>query len=871
MTKPSRFGGYLPNSHLGAMIVERVTAGLNLQSGDRFLVLYGTNTSDTFCTPNLLLQDIEQVLHLYLKSQGYHRILFYSGVKKLYFLDEESRDHCRLQPQSAATSQPSQEMRVTPGPLGHKRGLLGRKSTNTANQTLTPADTSTPNRRLQDVQILPIFETAIQDKTQQSAIIFSNAEDLGQFDNRRELFGRMVEWSRLPPSNRNLCVLIFHHENRTTLQDFCQSIGLTLLANYALSRDRTGSQRVFNFVRLEAPAAGEIRALRDYFRIKHSKPVNWSNAQQLSVWIAAENQPLNYWYDRFQQAHEISLAEARRQRWFSGDVSEQPALERLEQMIGLRSVKDAIQRRMRSLEVQIERSRYGQTTEPFRLHMVFKGNPGTGKTTVARLIGEIYRDLGLLRRGHVEEVGGRDLVAGYVGQTAILTNERIDRALDGVLFIDEAYILTQGGENDFGQEAINTLLKRMEDERHRLAVIVAGYPALMDTFINSNPGLQRRFPTEIVFEDYTSEELLAILRQRVERVQCAIAPDLEDALKNLFIQLYENRDQNFGNAGLVENLFNQIDELRSSRVIEQGLDRLCEPFNLVDLPPQYQHTTEGKKDQDTLDQLLQELDSLTGLHCVKIAIREVVDTQLANKLLREAGLLDTDDTETRHMLFTGNSGTGKTTVARLLGRIFKALRLLQTGQFVEVDRSQLVAGYVGQTALKTREAIASAMDGVLFIDEAYALSRNESGNDFGREAIDTLVPMMENQRDRLVVILAGYSHEMAQFIEANSGIASRIAYRIEFPDYTAEELHSIFLSMCQKVNRICPDYVQERLQEILIAAYENRGRNFGNARDVRNFYEKMVKRQKSRMLRDNLAVEAMMTFALEDIPLWGGN
>lgn len=224
----------------------------------------------------------------------------------------------------------------------------------------------------------------------------------------------------------------------------------------------------------------------------------------------------------------------------------------------------------------------------------------------------------------------------------------------------------------------------------------------------------------------------------MEKVQCAIAPNLEDSLTNLFTHLYENRDQNFGNAG----------------------------------------------------------------------------------------------------------------------------------QFVEVDRSQLVAGYVGQTALKTREAIESALDGVLFIDEAYALSRSESGNDFGREAIDTLVPMMENQRDRLVAILAGYSREMAQFMEANSGIASRIAYKIEFPDYSGKELHFIFLSMCQKANRICPVDVSERLREIFIAVYENRGRNFGNGRDVRNFYEKMVKRQKTRMLRDKLAGEAMMTFALEDIPAW---
>ncbi len=835
------------------MTVERVKAGLNLQSGNRFLVLYGANTSDTFCTADLLLQNIEQVLHTYLRCQGYQRILYYSGVQKLYFLDERSRNGCRLQPHSP--NSPPSTMRVTPGPLGHKRGLLGKKS----------SQPNTPTQRLQDIQILPILETVMQDTTQ-NAIIFSNAEDLGNFDNRRELFGRIVDWSRLPPSNRNLCILISHHENRSQLQDFCERIGFTFLANLARNREQSG-HRSFNFYRLTSPDTVEITGLRDYFRLEHRKGVDWTYGEQLSVWIAAENRPLNYWYDCFQAARQISLAEARRLGWLSGDVSTQPALERLEAMIGLASVKDAVRRRMRSLAVEEERASQGLTTQPPRLHMVFKGNPGTGKTTVARLIGEIYRDLGLLRRGHVREVGGRDLVAGYVGQTATRTNEIIDEALDGVLFIDEAYTLSQGGENDFGQEAISTLLKRMEDERDRLAVIVAGYPVQMEEFINSNPGLQRRFATEIVFEDYTPAELLAIFQQRVSQVQCSIIPELSAALTHLFTQMYEQRDQNFGNAGLVENLFNQMDELRSQRVIEQNLDPVREPFQVADLPPQYQQ--QGRKDEDNLQQLLQELDTTIGLHTVKQAIGEIVDNQLANQRLKVAGMPSADETQTRHMLFTGNPGTGKTTVARLVGRIFKALGLLRKGQFVEVDRRNLVAGYVGQTAEKTAKAIESALDGVLFIDEAYALSRSESGNDFGREAIDTLVPMMENYRDRLVVILAGYSHEMAQFIDANSGIASRVAYKIEFPDYNCEELYLIFVSMCQGDGRNFPLEVSASLRKVFIAMYQNRGYNFGNGREVRNLYEQMVKRLKSRILRNNLSGEAMRTFALEDIPTRG--
>ena len=190
---------------------------------------------------------------------------------------------------------------------------------------------------------------------------------------------------------------------------------------------------------------------------------------------------------------------------------------------------------MQGLEVERARQQQGIVREPPRLHLVFKGNPGTGKTTVARLIGEIYRDLGLLRRGHIVEVSRQDLVAGYVGQTALKTNSIIDRALDGVLFIDEAYTLSKGSENDFGEEAIDTLLKRMEDERHRLAVIVAGYPNEMDEFLNSNPGLQRRFATQVVFEDYAPDELMAIFRGRCESVNGELAADLSPALMNLFI------------------------------------------------------------------------------------------------------------------------------------------------------------------------------------------------------------------------------------------------------------------------------------------------------------------------------------------------
>lgn len=629
------------------MGVERVTGGLNLQRGDRFFILYGANTSDSFCTPDLCFMDIEQVLHSYLQSQGVKRILFYSGVKKLYFLDQKSCD--RTRPNQSQTTQDDNKELFKGGPLGKKKGLL-RKKTNPQPTNSPASNSSSP--RLQDVSILPIWETVMQDSTTKTALIFSNAEDLAHFENRRELFGRMVNWSRLPPSNRNICILIFHHERLNELQQFCSQIGFTFLANLVTNREQCQQQGV-NFVPLTSPDTSEIKSLQNYFRLVHQKKVDWSVLEKLCLWISSENQTLNHWYDRFSETAEISLESAKQQHWLSGDVNEKSALTRLQEMIGLHGVKNTIQTRIGTLEVEKARQKQGISNQPPRLHLVFKGNPGTGKTTVARLIGEIYRDLGLLKRGHIVETQRGDLVAGYVGQTAIKTNEAID-----------------------------TILKRMEDEKERLAVIVAGYPHNMDQFINSNPGLSRRFATEIIFEDYQPEELLTILKQRVSKINCTLTRDVESRLLQVFTGLYDNRDENFGNAGLVENLFNQMDGLRSGRVFKDNLDAIHEPFQIADIPSDYQH--QSSPQDSSLESLLQELDAMIGLNSVKEAIREIVNSQLANERLRAAGI-PVEETETRHMLFTGNPGTGKTTISRLVGKIFTALGLLRKGHFVECD------------------------------------------------------------------------------------------------------------------------------------------------------------------------------------------
>ncbi len=244
-----------------------------------------------------------------------------------------------------------------------------------------------------------------------------------------------------------------------------------------------------------------------------------------------------------------------------------------------------------------------------------------------------------------------------------------------------------------------------------------------------------------------------------------------------------------------------------------------------------------------LEELLAELDALVGLAPVKAEVKLLTNLLQVQRLRKERGMpvIDTSN----HLVFTGNPGTGKTTVARLLSQIYRTLGVVTKGQLVETDRSRLVAGFVGQTAIKTREAIEQAIGGVLLVDEAYALERGVE-NDFAREAIDTLVKFMEDNRDDLAVIAAGYTEEMTTFIDANPGLRSRFTRTITFPDYNDDELVSIFVGLGAK-NRYQPDEsAKVAVREILSKQIRDKG--FGNARFVRNLFERAVSNQAGRMV-----------------------
>lgn len=564
------------------------------------------------------------------------------------------------------------------------------------------------------------------------------------------------------------------------------------------------------------------------------------------------------------------------------EVPEQPEetiaeqLAKIDELIGMEHVKKNIRDHINYINFTKLRKEKGiDDSGKVSLHSVFTGNPGTGKTTIVNMLGKLYKSMGLLSKGHVKEVDRSDLVAQYIGQTAPKVKKEIEEARGGILFIDEAYALTHSKEdsNDFGHEVIEILIREMSDGPGDIAIMCAGYPKEMKNFIESNPGLRSRFNHYFDFDDYMPEEMAAIAQLALVKKGMTIKPDAQDFMNEMLVEVYRSRNTSFGNARYVYSLVDEAKmnlglRLMNHPDINSLSNEELSTIELDDIKKVFAAQGHKKLSLEVNEKLLKEgmneLNALTGLNGLKQEINELVKLV---RFYKETGR-DVLNKFSLHSIFTGNPGTGKTTVARIVAKIYKGLGLLERGHLIEVDRESLVAGYSGQTAIKTGAKIDEAQGGILFIDEAYALAGKGGQDDFGQEAIQVLLKRMEDLRGQFGVIVAGYTGNMNDFIESNPGLRSRFDRTFSFSDYSPEDLYAIALSMLA-AEKITPDAEAEaHLKSYFTQLYTLRDKHFGNARTVRQVMAEAIRNQNLRLAEMPAAErtqEHLQTLLLDDV------
>ena len=829
-------------------------------------LLFGL-TDDQFCLPDTRLVDLPTYLDIHLRSIGFKQLAFHRPLNGVRITGAPPK------PQSPP-SQPA--IRASAGKL--VGGPLGQIKVLSPQAPPAPPRTVQSEPKTYDKMTdgeLPSFIQAFFKGDERQAFIFQDFEYLMDFNPQAmAVFWALLRQIQRQNTGRKKIIFLSNSRSTEALKDFQDNRHFLYSFRDHFFDDENAVRP--NVIHIGHPGADEILNFQRRIRLRNHVRTNFSSLVQNCETNATE---LRQKADPEKFSMKNNLELLGRYDW-TKDENTESALNRLEALPGRRAVAERIRGDVDYAQYQQENGQaedgeerdqrpaverlldHSDEKPPAQVNLSYAlaGKPGTGKTIIARLVAEAFKEAGILRSGHFIEATVQDLVGEYVGQSALKANNLLSRARGGVLFIDEV----QGFEKDnqFHREAIRTILKYAEDYRGDISVIVATYPGEMDAFLSIDQGLPRRFSQRIDLEDYDAATCVDIFNYMAAERKVEVDPDLQEKLEGLFEAWINDRTkkEEFSNAGSVRNLVEAMDRARFNR---GGGDA---PLILEDVPEEYQAYSEaairrtGDPDE-RLERALEELNALTGLDKVKEAVRGIVsDIKGVRRRGQEANIAP------GHYSFEGNPGTGKTTVARLLGDIFRELGVLKSGHVVEVTRSQLVAQFVGQTAPRVREQTDKAKDGVLFIDEAHNLIQGDQ-DQFGKEAIGELTAILENERERLCVIVAGYSEPMARLFETDQGWESRFTSRIHFEDYEPQGMEQIMLQMCKRDQFTLQPELGKNLQLILTKLRDTEGGKFANGRSIRNFFGTMVRNLNIRLDDDDDDKVDPHQLILNDVPM----
>lgn len=554
------------------------------------------------------------------------------------------------------------------------------------------------------------------------------------------------------------------------------------------------------------------------------------------------------------------------------DNSESSALTELNDMIGLSSVKEQMDKLKSIFLMNKRRKDIGLAESCPSLHAVFMGSPGTGKTTVAKLYGKMLKELGLLSSGHVVIKTRGSLMGQYYASEQERTIDAISEAKGGVLFIDEAYLLYKPDDKrDPGINVLETLLSEMSPNNDWV-LLMAGYTEEMLLLLSANPGFDSRIPVSnrFVFKDYTVDELMSIADKFCNDNNYYMTLDARLAFRNKLLSDFKKKDRSFGNGRYVRNI-----------LVNDVLQSMAVRLRNIENPTFIQLITIEKEDIPVIkikENPFEKLNSMIGLKKLKMELERHLNMVRLMKKRNELGIVS--NIPPLHMAFMGNPGTGKTTVADLIGEIYASLGVLSIGKVICVERKDLVGQYIGETERNVNEILKRAKGNVLFIDEAYSLYQSDSPRDFGRIALDSLLTTLGKDNIDMLVILAGYTAEMEKLLDSNVGLRSRIPYKFYFEDYSVDELIEIGKKIAKNNKFKFTPSALKALREYVCEMMKSRKDSWGNARYIsRLITNEIIPNMSVRLL--NLESDkqndprTLTTICKSDIPVYnspsGGN